>query len=125
MCGTIFRYLGNHFVINFNKIADRHYVWISVIGDAELAKDFFVKVTLGKGQAIKISQCGRVFPITMRWEDIFKAWLPDGYSQRFKSVFGPSGFWTMAPLRYAAKFDPFLSFQILPSGNLGMQTGHV
>ena len=24
-------------------------------------------------------------------------------------VFGPSGFWTMAPLRYAAKFDPFLS----------------
>ena len=45
------------------------------------------------------------------------------------------GFWTMAPLRYAAKFDPFLSLdcaprpppwrnprkgrdQILPSGNL-------
>ena len=24
-------------------------------------------------------------------------------------VFGPSGFWTMAPLRCAAKFDPFLS----------------
>ena len=24
-------------------------------------------------------------------------------------VFGPSGFWTMAPLCYAAKFDPFLS----------------
>ena len=37
-------------------------------------------------------------------------WLPDGYSQIFRShVFGPSGFWTMAPLRYAAKFDPFLS----------------
>ena len=34
--------------------------------------------------------------------------LPDGYSQIFRSyVFGPSGFWTMAPLRYAAKFDPF------------------
>ena len=46
----------------------------------------------------------------------------------------PSGFWTMAPLRYAAKFDPFLSLdcarvegvgaqgrdQILPSGNLGV-----
>ena len=40
-------------------------------------------------------------------------------------MFGPSGFWTMAPLRYAAKFDPFLSWrnprkgrdQILPSGN--------
>ena len=28
-------------------------------------------------------------------------------------MFGPSGLWTMAPLRYAAKFD-----QILPSGNL-------
>ena len=24
-------------------------------------------------------------------------------------VFGPLGLWTMAPLRYAAKFDPFLS----------------
>ena len=24
-------------------------------------------------------------------------------------VFGPSGFWTIALLRYAAKFDPFLS----------------
>ena len=36
--------------------------------------------------------------------------LPDGHSQIFRScVFGPSGFWTMAPLRYAAKFDPFLS----------------
>ena len=55
--------------------------------------------------------------------------MPDGYSQIFKSyVFGPSGFWTMDPLRYAAKFDPFLSLdcarvedlgaQILPSGNL-------
>ena len=38
------------------------------------------------------------------------AGLPDGYSQIFRSyVFGPSGFLTMAPLRYAAKFDPFLS----------------
>ena len=26
-------------------------------------------------------------------------WLPDGYSQIFRSyVFGPSGFWTMAPV---------------------------
>ena len=59
-----------------------------------------------------------------------KAWLPDGNSQIFSSyVFGPSsGFWTMAPLRYTAKFDPFLSLdcagvegvgaQILPSGYL-------
>ena len=34
-----------------------------------------------------------------------QAWLPDGYSQIIRSyVFGPSGFWTMAPLPYAAKF---------------------
>ena len=39
-----------------------------------------------------------------------KTWLPDGYSQIFRMyVFGPLGFWTMAPLRYAAKLDPFLS----------------
>ena len=63
--------------------------------------------------------------------------LPYGYRQIFRLyVFGPLGFWTMAPLRYAAKFDPFLSLdcaptpsppwrsprkgrdQILPSGNL-------
>ena len=32
--------------------------------------------------------------------------LLDGDSQIFRLlVFGPSGFWTMAPLRYAAKFD--------------------
>ena len=30
-------------------------------------------------------------------------------------VFGPSGFWTMAPLRYAAKFDPFLSLDCTPT----------
>ena len=39
-----------------------------------------------------------------------QASLPDGYSKIFRSyAFGPSGFWTMAPLRYAANFDPFLS----------------
>ena len=54
-------------------------------------------------------------------------------------VFGPSGFWTMAPLSYSAKFDPFLSLdcaptpstlaqskegrdQILPSGNLAFSS---
>ena len=26
----------------------------------------------------------------------------------------PSGYWTMAPLRYAAKFDPFLSLDCDP-----------
>ena len=55
------------------------------------------------------------------------AWLPDGYSQIFRSyVFGPFGFfWTMAPLLCAAKFDPFLSLDCarvegvgVPSGNL-------
>ena len=65
-----------------------------------------------------------------------QAWLPDGNSQILRlHVFSPSSFWTMAPLRYAAKFDPFLSLHcaprpppwrnprkgrdpILPSGNL-------
>ena len=44
-----------------------------------------------------------------------RAWLPDGDSQILRSyVFGPSGFWTMALLRYAAKFDPFLSLDCAP-----------
>ena len=30
-------------------------------------------------------------------------------------MFGPSGFWTTAPLRYAAKFDPFLSLDCAPT----------
>ena len=30
-------------------------------------------------------------------------------------LFGPSGFCTMAPLRYAAKFDPFLSLDCAPT----------
>ena len=30
-------------------------------------------------------------------------------------MFGPSGFWTMAPLHYAAKFDPFLSLDCAPT----------
>ena len=45
-----------------------------------------------------------------------QVWLPDGYSQIFRSyVFGPSGSWTMAPLCYAAKFDPFLSLDCAPT----------
>ena len=63
-------------------------------------------------------------------------WLPGGYSQIFRSyVFGPSGFWTMAPLRYAAKFAVAIApprpspwhnprkgrDQILPSGNLAQE----
>ena len=35
-------------------------------------------------------------------------WLPDGHIQTFRPyVFGPWGFWTMALLHHAAKFDPF------------------
>ena len=50
---------------------------------------------------------GEALPVS---SDERRAWLADGYSQIFRSyVFGPSGFWTMAPLRYGAKFDPFLS----------------
>ena len=46
----------------------------------------------------------------------YKAWLPDGCSRIFRShVFGPAGFWTMAPLRCAAKFDPFLSLDCAPT----------
>ena len=30
-------------------------------------------------------------------------------------MFGPSGFWIMAPLRYAAKFNPFLSLDCAPT----------
>ena len=46
----------------------------------------------------------------------YSPWLPDGNSQIVRSyVFGPSGFRTMAPLRYAAKFDPFLSLDCAPT----------
>ena len=42
--------------------------------------------------------------------------MPDGNSQILRSyVFGPSGFWTMAPLHYAATFDPFLSLDCAPT----------
>ena len=54
----------------------------------------------------------------MGWEEERRreARLPDGYSQIFRSyVLGPSGFWTMAPLGYAAKFDPFLSLDGTPT----------
>ena len=41
------------------------------------------------------------YPVTM---------VSDGYSQILRTyVFGPLGFWTMAQLRYAAKFDAILS----------------
>ena len=37
-------------------------------------------------------------------------------------VFGPSGFWTMAPLHYAAKFDPFLSLDCARVEGVGAQS---
>ena len=50
-------------------------------------------------------------------------WLPDCYSQIFRSyVFGPSGFWTMAPLCYAAKFDTFLSLVCAPTPSTLVQS---
>ena len=46
----------------------------------------------------------------------YKAWLPDCDSRILRLyVFGPLGFWTMAPLRCAAKFDPFLSLDCAPT----------
>mgnify|MGYP001409471989 CR=1 FL=1 len=38
-------------------------------------------------------------------------------------VFGPSGSWTMAPLRYAAKFDTFLSLDCVPTHALQGKEG--
>ena len=53
-----------------------------------------------------------------------RAWLPDGYNQTFRSqVFGPSGFWIMAPLRYTAKFDPFLGPPALHPGTIQGKEG--
>ena len=49
--------------------------------------------------------------------------LPDGYTQIFRLyVFGPSGFWTMAPLRCTAKFDPFLSLDCIPTPSTLVQS---
>ena len=48
--------------------------------------------------------------------------LPDGQILR-SYVFGPSGSWTTAPLRYAAKFDPFLSLDCARVEGLGAQGG--
>ena len=53
---------------------------------------------------------GDIPPNQLGSQDSRSAWLPDSYIQIFRSyVFGPSGFWIMATLDYAAKFDPFLS----------------
>ena len=48
--------------------------------------------------------------------------LPDGYSRIFRSyVFGPLGFWTLASLRFAVKFDPFLSLDCAGVEGVGAQ----
>ena len=72
MYGTIFRYFGNHFILNFHKNAGIHYIWTTLIGDTEQAKDFTIKMTLGKGQPMNISQHGKVFPMDAKFEDIIK-----------------------------------------------------
>jgi len=55
--------------------------------------------------------------------DDSNAVLPGGYSRILRSyVFGPSGFWTMAALRYAAKFDPFLSLDCAPTPSILAQS---
>ena len=52
-----------------------------------------------------------------------QSWLLDVYNQIFRSyVFGPSGFWTMAPLCYASKFDPFLSLDCAGVEGVGAQS---
>ena len=81
-----------------------------------------VKFRSARGQT-----SGPLAPTDDRWMAISKnwfqshsavrssPWLPDGYSQIFRLyVFGPLGFWTMALLRYTAKFDPFLSLDCAP-----------
>lgn len=53
-------------------------------------------------------------------------WLPDGYSQIFGLyVFGPLGFWTMAPLCYAAKFDPLVSLDCARVEGMGIKFCHL
>ena len=37
-------------------------------------------------------------------------------------MFGSLGFWTMAPLGYAAKFDPFLSLDCARVDSMGAQS---
>ena len=63
-----------------------------------------------EGDTLDVSSLRTPDQIAAAFAVLAKAWLPDGYSQIFRLyVFGPSGFWTMAPLRYTAKFDTFLS----------------
>ena len=80
-----------------------------------------------------VCRCSHVFSIREQWAENWAtrhwqrkwlcqtetdthSWLPDGYSRILRLyVFCPLGFWTMAPLRYAAKFDPFLSLGCAPT----------
>ena len=56
-------------------------------------------------------------------QTVWYSWLPDGYSQiLILLAFGPSGFRTMAPLRYAAKFDLFLSLDCARVEGVGAQS---
>ena len=69
-----------------------------------------------EGGGVMVRSERQVAADSARWNANRKTWLPDGHSQIFRSyVFGPSGFWTMALLRCAAKFDPFLSLDCAPT----------
>ena len=65
----------------------------------------------------RISECEKAEKLAaFKKSNSMEAWLPDGYSQIFRlHVFGPLGFWTMATLPYAAKFDQFLSLDCAPT----------
>ena len=68
------------------------------------------------GSLLNVVADGALLPLMNFTLKESQAWLPDGYSRILRSyVFCPSGFWTMAPLRYAAKFDPFLSLDCAPT----------
>ena len=59
----IFKYLGNHFILNFRKSAGLIHAWITVLGDPELAEAFTVQITVGRSLPTKISHRGQVFAI--------------------------------------------------------------
>ena len=68
----------------------------------------------------KCTLCYNNRPGIAHWSFFFGATLSQGCQMAIARslkpyVFGPLGFWTMAPLCYAAKFDPFLSLDCAPT----------
>ena len=72
---------------------------------------------LGQSRAVAyVSAHPHAFNSKTRLLLLLRSWLPDVYSQIFRSyAFGPSGFWTLAPLCNAAKFDPFIFLDGAPT----------